>query len=215
MCAFVALAAGLLHLATRRKANYGGPGRLATKLAFVFMGVAFLLLETKSVIQFSLLFGTTWVNNSLVFLGVLSLILAANWAALFVRSERAAGLIGAALLGSCLLVFVFPLGKLLQVESGVLRFILASLLTFTPIFFANLIFSVSFRDEVVPEHVFGWNLLGATLGGVIEYTGMFTGYTFLAAIVALCYALVLALLAYAKRSGKVVLDTDQASLGTA
>jgi nitrogen fixation protein FixH len=44
---------------------------------------------------------------------------------------------------------------------------------------------------------------------------MFTGYTFLAAIVALCYALVLALLAYAKRSGKVVLDTDQASLGTA
>ncbi len=203
MCAFVALAALGLHRATRRQAAYGGPGRLATKLAFVFMGVAFLLLETKSVIQFSLLFGTTWVNNSLVFLGVLLLVLAANWAALFIHSDRVMKWIGAGLIVSCLAVFVFPLSGLLNVESPGLRFVLASLMTFTPIFFANLIFSVSFRDEVLPEHVFGWNLLGATVGGVIEYTGMYTGYTFLAVIVALCYALVLALLAMAKRARAV------------
>ena len=36
-----------------------------------FMGAAFLLLETKSVVQFALLFGTTWFVNALVFLGVL------------------------------------------------------------------------------------------------------------------------------------------------
>ena len=36
-----------------------------------FMGAAFLLLETKSVVQFALLFGTTWFVNSLVFVGVL------------------------------------------------------------------------------------------------------------------------------------------------
>ena len=35
------------------------------------MGAAFLLLETKSVVQFALLFGTTWFVNALVFLGVL------------------------------------------------------------------------------------------------------------------------------------------------
>src|SRR5690606_18683845 len=142
MCAFVALAALGLHRATRRQAAYGGPGRLATKLAFVFMGVAFLLLETKSVIQFSLLFCTTWVNNSLVFLGVLLLVLAANWAALFIHSDRVMKWVGAGLIASCLAVLVFPLSGLLNVESPVLRFILASLMTFTPIFFANLIFSV-------------------------------------------------------------------------
>ena len=35
------------------------------------MGAAFLLLETKNVVQFALLFGTTWFVNSLVFLGIL------------------------------------------------------------------------------------------------------------------------------------------------
>jgi hypothetical protein len=36
-----------------------------------FMGAAFLLLETKNIVQFALLFGTTWFVNSLVFAGVL------------------------------------------------------------------------------------------------------------------------------------------------
>ena len=40
-------------------------------VAFTLLGSAFLLLETKGVIQFSLLFGTTWLNNSLVFFAVL------------------------------------------------------------------------------------------------------------------------------------------------
>ncbi len=35
------------------------------------MGAAFLLLETKSVVQFALLFGTTWFVNALVFGGIL------------------------------------------------------------------------------------------------------------------------------------------------
>ena len=42
-----------------------------------FMGAAFLLLETKNVVQFALLFGTTWFVNALVFLGVLLSVLLA------------------------------------------------------------------------------------------------------------------------------------------
>ena len=36
-----------------------------------FMGAAFLLLETKNITSFALLFGTTWVVNAIVFAGVL------------------------------------------------------------------------------------------------------------------------------------------------
>ena len=36
----------------------------------VFMGLAFLLLETKNVVQFALLFGTTWFVNALVFISL-------------------------------------------------------------------------------------------------------------------------------------------------
>ena len=47
-------------------------GRCRRFADLFFMGVAFLLLETKNVVQFALLFGTTWFVNAFVFGGVLS-----------------------------------------------------------------------------------------------------------------------------------------------
>jgi len=167
--------------------------RLGLKVAFAVMGIAFLLLETKSVIQFSLLFGTTWLNNSLVFLAALVLVLLANWTARLAPS-RTLYVAYAALFVSCSLTFLIPLATLLEVASGLQRFVVASLLTFAPIFFANLIFSVTFRDQPVAEHLFGWNLLGATLGGVLEYTSLAFGYQALGIVVLGCYTVVLACL---------------------
>jgi len=180
-------------------------GRLPLKLAFFFMGTAFLLLETKSVIQFSLLFGTTWINNSLVFLGILVLVLIANWTAtLFQNTRRVLWTSYALLLAFCIAALVFPLSGLLSIEQPWLRFLLASLFTFSPIYFANLIFSVTFRNQPVAEHLFGWNLIGATAGGALEYTSMAFGYNMLAAIVAVCYTVVFSLLLFTARRRKLV-----------
>src|SRR5436305_2625202 len=55
-----------------------------------FMGAAFLLLETKSVVQFALLFGTTWFVNALVFGGILLAVLAAVEVSRRVRFDRPA-----------------------------------------------------------------------------------------------------------------------------
>jgi spermidine synthase len=158
------------------------------KAAFMLMGIAFLLLETKSVIQFSLLFGTTWLNNSLVFIAILLLVLAANGTAQLIKDNRILWIVYVLLIGSSLITVFYPLGNLLQLESKVLRFIFASLITFAPIYFANLIFSLTFRDQPAAEILFGWNLIGATLGGLLEYTSMALGYSALAIIVALCYS---------------------------
>ena len=197
MAGMFALVTGLiaiLHLSTRKDAKYGGPGSLALKLAFALMGMAFLLLETKSIIQFSLLFGTTWVNNSMVFLAVLVLVLAANWVARLVEDPRWLWWISALLIGSTLVGFLVPLNGLLRIQSGFGRFLIASALTFSPIFFANLIFSITFRDQEVAEHIFGWNLIGTTLGGIAEYSSMIFGYAFLGVLVAFCYTGVVLLL---------------------
>lgn len=179
-------------------------GRLAGKLAFLFMGTAFLLLETKGVIQFSLLFGTTWLNNSLVFLAVLLLVLVANWTAQGIRDRRMLLAAYLLLVAFSLATLAYPLAGLLGVPNPFVRFVLASLLTFSPIFFANLIFSVSLRDQPMPEHVFGWNLIGASLGGVLEYAGMAVGYNALAVVVAACYTLVIVLLLVDRRAGQSV-----------
>ena len=55
-----------------------GPYRRMTGYAdLFFMGAAFMLLETKNIVQFALLFGTTWLVNALVMAGVLVAVLAA------------------------------------------------------------------------------------------------------------------------------------------
>jgi hypothetical protein len=125
------------------------------------------------------------------------LVLAANFVA--ARPARLSfPVVGALLVGSSLVSYAYPLHHLLAIESAPLRFLAASLLTFAPIFFANLVFSVTFREQALPEHVFGWNLIGATLGGVVEYVGMRFGYAFLGLVVAVAYVAVLALLARAR-----------------
>ncbi len=73
-------------------------------------------------------------------------------------------------------------------------------MTFSPIYFANLIFSVSFREQKAPEHLFGWNLLGAVLGGITEYASMAIGYNALAVLVALCYTAVFLCLRKSRRA---------------
>ncbi len=43
-----------------------------------FLGAGFMLLETKGVVHMALLFGGTWIVNSIVFFAILVMILCAN-----------------------------------------------------------------------------------------------------------------------------------------
>ena len=45
---------------------------------FFFLGAAFLLIETVSVTRFAMLFGSTWVVNSIVFSAILIVVLLSN-----------------------------------------------------------------------------------------------------------------------------------------
>ena len=70
--------AGILLISLIAVRALGGPFRAMRPYAdLFFMGAAFLLLETKNVATFALLFGTTWLVNALVFAGVLVIVLAA------------------------------------------------------------------------------------------------------------------------------------------
>ena len=68
----------------------GSFSRMRNYVDLAFMGAAFLLLETKNIVQFALLFGTTWLVNSLVFAGVLLAVYLAIETASHVRLPRPA-----------------------------------------------------------------------------------------------------------------------------
>jgi hypothetical protein len=152
-----------------------------------FMGTAFLLLETKNVVQFALLFGTTWFVNSLVFAGILAAVLGAVEIARRSRLPDRRVLYG--LLAASLVVSwgVQP-QSLLRLEP-LARFAAAAALAFAPVFLANLIFSQRFRDVGSSTVAFGANLLGAMLGGVLEYGAIVVGYRNLLILVTVLYGL--------------------------
>jgi hypothetical protein len=164
----------------------GGFGKLRPYWDLLAMGVAFLLLETKSVVQYALWFGTTWIVNALVFVGVLVSVLAAIEVARRARLPRPSRLYGA-LFVALLVAYVVPTDALLEVNAP-LRLLLGTVLTFAPIFIANLIFAQRFASTASSTAAFGANLLGAMLGGILEYSSLLIGYRNLIVVVALVYA---------------------------
>ena len=151
---------------------------------FFALGAAFLLLETRSLATFGLLFGTTWVVNALVFLAILLSVLLAIAVNARSRPRRTPLYAG---LGLALAVaFLLPPSALL-VDPPWLRYGLSALVAFAPVFFANLVFTRSFRDTRSADMAFASNLIGATLGGVLEYAALITGYRGLLLVVAGLY----------------------------
>jgi spermidine synthase len=173
------------------RAASGPLGRMASYADLFFMGAAFLLLETKNVVQFALLFGTTWVVNALVFAGVLLSVLAAVEVSRRVAFKRPARLY-IVLLASLVVSFVVPSERLLSLPIA-LRFVAAVVLAFTPIFLANLVFTQRFKDVGSSASAFGANLLGAMVGGLLEYGALVVGYRMLLVLVAVLYGLAFAL----------------------
>src|SRR3989440_8823014 len=155
-------------------------------LDLFLMGAAFLLLETKNVVQFALLFGTTWFVNSLVFVGILL----AVYLAIEVARRIELGppwRLYAALLAALAVAWLVPPDLLLSL-TVVPRFIVAIVVAFAPVFLANLLFASRFRDVAASNLAFATNLLGAMVGGVLEYASLITGYRALLIVIALLYA---------------------------
>ena len=152
---------------------------------FFVLGVAFLLLETRSLVTFSLLFGTTWAVNALAFFGILLVVLAAIAVNARFRIRRAWP-IYTAIFGALALNALIPATALLF-DPPWLRYGLAAALVFAPIFFANVAFSHSFKNSATADAAFASNVIGAMAGGVLEWSALVTGYQSLLALAAVLY----------------------------
>jgi hypothetical protein len=156
-----------------------------------FLGVAFMLLEVKNLTTFSLLFGSTWFVNSFVFFAILSSVLLA----ILVNSRlkmRRIGIWYLLLFGVLLLNLLLPPEALL-LSNPIARYLAASILAFTPVFLANIIFTNSFRDSEAADISFASNLLGIMVGGGLEYFSMLFGYRWLLVLVMVFYTCALIL----------------------
>jgi hypothetical protein len=183
LAAFLLLALAAVLVAARATST---PIRRFSPHFFV-LGIAFMLLTTRSLVSFSLLFGTTWLVNSMAFFAILASVLLA----ILVNSRwpiRRPTPFYVALFASIALAYLVKPETLL-IDPPIVRYGLAAVLAFAPIFFANLVFSHSFRDTTTADMAFASNLLGAMVGGALEYVALISGYSFLLVIVAGLYGL--------------------------
>lgn len=192
---------GILLISVIAVRTLGGSFRSMRPYAdLFFMGAAFLLLETKNIATFALLFGTTWLVNALVFAGVLVVVLAAVETTRRIKTPPLP-VVWAAIMVALLIAYIVDPNWLLAMPFWP-RLILAVIVAFLPIYLANIAFAKRFAATDHAQSAFGLNLLGSIIGGCLEYGALLTGYRNLLIVVAVLYGL--AFLLTPRRAGALI-----------
>jgi SAM-dependent methyltransferase len=150
-----------------------------------FLGAGFMLLETKSVVHMALLFGSTWLVNSVVFFAILVMILASNLFVLGLKPKKLWPYY-VLLVASLVVNIVVPMSKFLALPGGE-KVAVSCAVVFVPIFFAGIVFGTLFRDSSQPDIDFGSNIAGAIVGGLCESLSLVIGFNYLLAIAVVFY----------------------------
>lgn len=174
----------------------GQPGKWSWD--FFLLGAGFMLLETRSITQFALLWGSTWVVASLAIASVLAMALVANYVVSKVEVVRL-WLVGAVLFSLLALNFFIPVGSI-SFQSRAVESLFYAGLMFSPILCAGLLFGSAVKRSTALAREYGTNLLGAMFGGVSEYLALATGFSALLFAIGLCY---LGAIAAMRRSSQV------------
>jgi hypothetical protein len=141
---------------------------------FFFLGAGFMLLETKSISEMGLMFGSTWITSSVVIGLILGMIFGANLYLLRAAKPPNQAVIYALLAMSLVALYATPVRQM-AVEGGLLELIAAVTVLTVPLLFAALIFGTSFARVSQPGPALASNILGSMVGGALEYTSMMWG----------------------------------------
>jgi spermidine synthase len=202
----IVIMSALLVALTRLLIWKTGAAGQAINWHFFFLGAGFLLLEAQIVSRMAMLFGTTWLVNSIVIAAILLLIVAVNflvefWRAVSVRLAYVG-------IGACMLVSYFlPLEKLFF-QTFWVKALLATLVLCSPIAFASIVFIRSFAEYKFNGQALGSNLLGALVGGMLESASLWTGIRSLIILAAVLYLLSLLFLRTSKNGSASPIPAD-------
>jgi hypothetical protein len=144
--------------------------------SFFLLGAGFMLVETKGITELGLVFGNTWQVIGIVISGILVMAFLANLLVQRLRLHRP--LVPYLLLLTSLLVgwWVAGAGGFPSTTSG--RIAAVVVLT-CPLLFSGMVFSTLLAGTTDLAAVLAVNLLGAMVGGMLEYNSMYFGFRFL------------------------------------
>jgi hypothetical protein len=154
-----------------------------------FLGAGFMLVETKGITELGLTYGNTWHVVSFVIAGILIMAFLANMLIMRLGMPHPAVTYG--LLGGVLLLGMTVSGASLAGLPPAMEKILATTLVTSPLFFSGFAFSGELDRFGDISGALSSNLLGAMLGGFLEYNSMYFGFRSLYVFALALYGLAL------------------------
>ena len=142
-----------------------------------FLGVGFMLMETKGITELAKIYGSTWFVVSIVITAILTMAYLAN---LFIIKgiKISINQIYFFLILSLLLSYSLSFINFYNYPILLLKLIIPIILTF-PVFFSGLAFSKELVRYGSTANALSCNILGAIVGGLLEYNSMYFGFKFL------------------------------------
>jgi spermidine synthase len=179
----------LLALSLMVSLNFFDEKPKFSHVPFFLLGAGFMLVETKGITELGLTFGNSWQVIGIVISGILAMAFLANCVVRWLGVQRP-------LIPYLLLLLSLGFGWIIARTGGLPstpmgRFATAVVLT-CPIFFSGIVFSTLVASRGTMSAIMAVNLLGAMLGGLLEYNSMYFGFQFLYLIAMILYALAFA-----------------------
>jgi len=179
----------ILFLSVLVAANFFEERPRFSDLSFFFLGIGFMLVETKAITEMGLTFGNTWQVIGIVIAGILTMAFLGNCAVQLLNIKRPMVPYFFLLAALALGWFVARSGGFASTPLG--RLETAIVLT-CPLFFSGIVFSTLLTHKGQVSGVMASNLLGAICGGLLEYTSMYFGFRSLYLLAMACYLLAFA-----------------------
>ena len=168
-------------------------------LDFFMLGAGFMLIEAKAITELGLVFGNTWYVVAIVISAIIFMAYLSN---LFVEKLH----FNKSAIAYMLLILSLAGGLYTTCSGGFASDTLgriASVVTLTcPLIFSGIVFSsLISKCESLPRAM-SMNLLGAMLGGMLEYNAMFLGYRALYVLAIMIYIIAFVCTRLRKESAK-------------
>jgi hypothetical protein len=183
---YLIMIAQILVLSLVLVGNFVSEAPRFSHLSFFFLGAGFMLVETKGITEMGLTFGNTWQVIGIVFAGILTMAFLGNCLVQWLNIKRP-------LLSYLFLAAALVAGWLAARSGGfastpVGRLETAALLSL-PLLFSGIVFSTLLSTRGHISGIMAMNLLGAIVGGLLEYNSMYLGFQALYLMAMGCYLL--------------------------
>lgn len=161
-------------------------GMFMPNLHFFLLGAGFLLMETRAMLAVAILFGSTWMVNSIIIASVLLMALVANYLVQHTQS-RSLKIPFICLMVSLVVQLCAPVGQMAGLPLSV-KLILAIFIFGIAFLFSGIVFARAFAQAKDPQVALGINILGAVFGGCLEYLSVVIGVNGLVVLAMCVYA---------------------------